>query len=244
MPFTSASTLAPGFFGKVSTHGDFVSRRLSVPFVQGWDDWLQRGMHASRGALGSAWLETYLTSPIWRFAMSAGILDDHAWAGIIMPNVDRVGRHFPLTIAAGLPATTDLLRWQANEQGWYDDLEQLALSSLEATFMLDEFDRALQYTSMLPTSRSTLSNLESEQGTPLPWYLPMTETDQFNVREALGSADILTNLLKGHSLWWTDGSPHIQPCALICEGLPSSLQCIAMLDGKWAQAGWQSPAHN
>ncbi|MEA5671269.1 type VI secretion system-associated protein TagF [Pseudomonas sp. MH2] len=36
-----------GFYGKLVTHGDFLSRRLSPTFVRGWDDWLQAGLRAS-----------------------------------------------------------------------------------------------------------------------------------------------------------------------------------------------------
>ncbi len=80
--------------------GDFVSRRLPASFV------LLGRMAASRlclpaeTELGAEWLETYLTSPIWRFALSGGVCGDRACAGIFMPSVDKVGRYFPLTLAA------------------------------------------------------------------------------------------------------------------------------------------------
>ncbi|MCK7582565.1 MAG: TagF domain-containing protein [Chromatiales bacterium] len=36
-----------------------------------WDDWLQRALAGSRGALGESWLDLYLTSPLWRFILHA-----------------------------------------------------------------------------------------------------------------------------------------------------------------------------
>lgn len=38
---SDASAVGPGFFGKVRTQGDFVSRRLPPEFVQPWDICLQ-----------------------------------------------------------------------------------------------------------------------------------------------------------------------------------------------------------
>ena len=82
----------PGFYGKVPVLGDFVTQRLPASFVKNWDTWLQNGLSASREELGDNWLDIYLTSPIWRFAMREGACGATAWAGILMPSVDRVGR--------------------------------------------------------------------------------------------------------------------------------------------------------
>lgn len=124
---------APGFFGKLVSHGDFVTRRLPPGLVEAWDGWLQQCIHASRQQLGDGWLEHYLTSPVWRFAIGKGVLGEQAWAGVMMPSVDRVGRYFPLMIAAPGSAGT----------GWYDALEDLARSALDTAFVLEEFDLAL-----------------------------------------------------------------------------------------------------
>src|SRR6478752_5324940 len=132
-----------GFFGKVTSHGDFVSRRLPASFKLPWDEWLQHGMQGSRNSLGDAWLDTYLSSPIWRFALAPGVCDANSWAGIVMPSVDRVGRHFPLTIAAGVEGDVALLDWVENAASWYDRLEELALESLREDFSLDALDAAL-----------------------------------------------------------------------------------------------------
>ena len=63
----------------------------------GW----RRRWPRSRDALGEGWLETYLTAPVWRFALAAGCCGPAA-AGIWLPSVDRVGRYYPLR--AGVPA--------------------------------------------------------------------------------------------------------------------------------------------
>ena len=94
--------LAAGWYGKIPALGDFASRRLSTEFISTWDSWLQHSMAASRATLGERWLDIYLTSPIWRFALMPETVDASAWAGLLMPSVDKVGRHFPLTFALEL----------------------------------------------------------------------------------------------------------------------------------------------
>jgi type VI secretion system protein ImpM len=89
----------PGWFGKIPNLGDFASRRLPEGFIRRWDRWLQGGLAQSRGELGEAWIDTYLVAPILRFWVAPGTLGPNAWTGLLMPSVDRVGRHFPLTLA-------------------------------------------------------------------------------------------------------------------------------------------------
>ena len=93
-----------GFFGKIPGHGDFIDRGLSAGFKETWDNWLQHGLASSKAVIGENWLDTYLTSPVWRFVLCTGVCGSDPWAGIIIPSVDRVGRYFPLTIATSLPS--------------------------------------------------------------------------------------------------------------------------------------------
>jgi len=61
---------------------------------------VQQGLAASRTALGEDWLPAWLEAPVWRFVLSPGLCGPDAVLGLWMPSVDRVGRHFPLTLAA------------------------------------------------------------------------------------------------------------------------------------------------
>jgi type VI secretion system protein ImpM len=127
-----------GYFGKIPSHGDFVSRGLPPGLVAAWDQWLQACIHASRQQLGDRWLTHYLTSPVWRFAISPGVLGPGGLGGVMMPSVDRVGRYFPLMIAAtGAPP---LLDWFQKHVEWYDAIEELARASLDTGFRLEHFD--------------------------------------------------------------------------------------------------------
>ena len=99
----------PGFYGKLPELGDFVNRRLPQNFIDPWDSWLQQAIATSRDQLGGNWLNNYLTSPIWRFAVSSGVVGESPWCGLLMPSVDRVGRYFPLTLACVLDEDINLV---------------------------------------------------------------------------------------------------------------------------------------
>jgi len=106
-----------GLFGKLPSRGDFVQLGLPGGFVRPWDAWLQQVMASSQARMGDAWLPAFLESPVWRFVLPDGMCGAGAVLGLLMPSVDRVGRYFPLTLAAvfppgaGVPAEDAAGRW-------------------------------------------------------------------------------------------------------------------------------------
>jgi type VI secretion system protein ImpM len=102
----AAPEAAACWFGKLPFLGDFASRRLPESFIRPWDEWLQPSLAAAKDATGDRWLDLYLTFPVWRFVMPAGLLGESNWIGVLLPSVDRVGRCFPLTICEPLARTT------------------------------------------------------------------------------------------------------------------------------------------
>ena len=44
-----------GFYGKLASRGDFVSRALPQSFIGPWDSWLAAGLLASQNSLGADW---------------------------------------------------------------------------------------------------------------------------------------------------------------------------------------------
>ena len=124
--------LAIGWYGKLPSLGDFISRRLPTNFIEPWDTWLQEAIAASRDQLGEQWMEIYLTSPIWRFVLMPGVYGNtEMWTGVLMPSVDKVGRHFPLTIAIPVESHSGMMQSALTSQAWYAALEQVALASLD-----------------------------------------------------------------------------------------------------------------
>jgi type VI secretion system protein ImpM len=214
-----------GFYGKLASHGDFISRRLPPDFLRTWDNWLQEGLTCSREHLGEAWQAAYLCSPIWRFTLASGVCGESAWAGILMPSVDRVGRYFPLTLAYGGPRVSPLdgLR---GDSDWYEQLEALALSSLQEDFSLAAFDRALldirePLRSCAPSGRTAAA--------PAECWLELTQ-GQFR-ENALPWKD-----LSGRALFWTEGSPQIPPSVLVSVGLPAPSVFASLLSGRQVSA--------
>jgi type VI secretion system protein ImpM len=229
---TEQPDTAAGFFGKVTSHGDFVARRLPASFRDPWDAWLQEGIQSSQTALGDRWLATYLSSPIWRFALAPGVCDGNAWAGVLMPSVDRVGRHFPLTLAAGVPGHAPLVDWLVDGSSWFKQLEDLGLSSLQDGFLLDAFDAALALIRPLPGPTVV-------DAAPLAVRVAIDGIIGISGAMPQVQARMAAAMLPGHGLWWTDGSPLVAPSLLISRGLPARLSYTAMLDGEWQARGWE-----
>ena len=118
-----------GFYGKIPTNGDFVSRHLPRTFVDPWDQWLQESIATSREQLTEQWLDRYLTGPIWNFALSKRVCGDKNWVGLVMPSVDRVGRYFPLTLAVPVEDSCSLISIADNEAPWFSQVEQIGRAS-------------------------------------------------------------------------------------------------------------------
>lgn len=206
-------------------------RRLPVSFTSVWDNWLQTSLQASRKHFGHLWLDTYLNSPIWRFALAPGVCGAQAWAGILMPSVDKVGRHFPLTIAISVSNPIPIPEWMEETGVWYDQLEELALSALRNDFDLAAFDVALSLIAVPP--KCTVSSHEPKVSDQNRGHA-MTLTKQNHLQVAVRqlSPRNTAAMLNDHSLWWTGGSSHIKPSVLIREGLPVASSFSDLLEGQ------------
>lgn len=92
--------MSAGFVGKIPARGDFVRAGLSRPLVDAWDRWLERVLPATERRLGDRWAAVWQAAPVWRFVLPAGHCGPAQVAGLWLPSADRVGRRFPLMIAA------------------------------------------------------------------------------------------------------------------------------------------------
>ncbi len=229
-----------GFYGKLPSHGDFLSRRLPRQFVEPWDHWLQDGISASREQLGKSWLDTFLVSPIWHFGLAPGLCGGDAWTGVMMPSVDRVGRYFPLTLAAKVdPMQLPLLFDPAC--GWFGALTQLAFSSLDYQFDLQAFDDGLQRLRL----RDFLPALETHGGMPqagstrLAFHFELEDDqDTPNAFEALAE-QLKQRFLANCSYWRSSVGDEHQSALLLCEGMPPIDAYVGFLNGDWPERGWQ-----
>ncbi len=232
-----------GFFGKVPALGDFVSRRLPRQFIEPWDQWLQASMRSSQETLGDNWLSLFLVSPIWRFAISPGVCGPGAWAGVMMPSVDRVGRYYPLTLAQAVSPDA-LPSLFLPESEWFVQLEDAALSVLSQTFDLDSFDKALTQisaASAVPAYfKADASLANGQSGGKLAFGFNLDGLDQAELVFSQLSLNLLERFLPGYSLWASEGSASSGANILCCEGLPPIDAYAGFLQGQ-PQAGrsWQ-----
>ena len=227
---------APGYHGKLVAKGDFVTRRLPRGFLDPWDSWLQDVIGGSRTRMGEAWLDAYLTSPIWRFALSPGLCGEVAAAGVLMPSVDRVGRYFPLTIAVLLVHGADLLDVPVAGAAWFAKAEELVQSALADSFDFDGFDAQVAALGAPTTGESKLPAAITEAGPGLRVAIPSADAvDQAYRRLA---ARVVSTACSRCSLWWTSGSQDVAATFIACNGLPPVEGFAAFLDGRWGAWGW------
>ncbi|MEM8577373.1 MAG: type VI secretion system-associated protein TagF [Pseudomonadota bacterium] len=118
-----------GAYGKIPALGDFFRLDLPGSFTKAWDTWLQETLLQTRQALADRWDDTYLTAPIWRFTLAPGLAGPSGMMGVLMASVDRVGRQFPLTLAAPVEGSVAALH-MANTP-LFAHLEDVALSMLD-----------------------------------------------------------------------------------------------------------------
>lgn len=230
----------PGYYGKLPSHGDFVSRRLPQAFLRPWDEWLQNVLACSREQLGDHWLETYLTSPLWRFVLSPNLLSEGAWAGLLMPSVDRVGRYFPFTIATPVAPGFGPIEMIELADSWFERLDGVGLAALEDECDLEALDHELE----------ALGRPSPEGVTVGTWRQGSTRQGKLVMRCGVASIGnsgailpalttrVLRTVTTSHSVWWSQGSERVQPSILLTEGLPPVTGFAAFLDGGWGNWGW------
>ncbi|HEY0686691.1 MAG TPA: type VI secretion system-associated protein TagF [Steroidobacter sp.] len=203
-----------GFYGKLPCRGDFLQRRVPMPFVEVWDAWLQECMHASKEQLQEAWLDAYLTGPVWRFVLDVGVCGDDSYAGILVPSVDRVGRYFPLTVVARLEASRSPLDVACGASAWFEAAETLVLDALEAEALdIDVFDESVaRLRELLATEHSSETSAQSLQ----------RAINVFAYRE-------MSRELKPLTVWWTEGSQTLPASCFTLRGFPEARAFAAML---------------
>lgn len=221
----------PGWYGKLPSLGDFSARRLPAGFIEAWDQWISSRMAASRAALGEAWVGAYLGSPVWRFVLMPGTLAGapQCWAGVLMASIDNVGRHFPFTAAAALPAPPVTGAEIQRLWDWLASIERVAIDALEFDHDIETLEARLESCpvpspSPPPASVALLNR---------PWR--MAGRAHLVDGLALAFAPLWQSEARGFSLWSTtlpdhdalaDDPPFLMVPAL---GLPDAALFIAML---------------
>jgi type VI secretion system protein ImpM len=199
----------PGFFGKLPSHSDFITRRVPSALLAPWEAWLEAGLQHSREFFGDAWLEAYLSSPIWSFCGSAGCCGDRPFCGVLMPSQDRIGRYYPLSIMTRLCAGASPFDIAISATEWFEQMEALALSCLREGFDFATFDARLAAVPVPSAGAKTAASADAP-------YPEIYRTAEFG--------GLLSRLLEraavGYSLWWTSESQTSAARFYAYQGLP------------------------
>lgn len=231
--------MKPGFYGKVPATGDFISRHLPRDFIDFWDQWLQEALESSRTNLGDEWLHYYLVSPLWRFVLSSGICQENAWAGVLMPSVDKVGRYFPMTIAVPLPPGSVLLEQCTVHETWYENAEKILLDMLSVDkFNVDEFTSDVAVLGVPEQGEASLY-LNDIVGALNYSRYPLQDTDALQPLFTKMLGKYIQEQYSSYSIWWTQGSQDVKPSFMIAGGMPPGGGYSDMITGKWDTDIWQ-----
>jgi type VI secretion system ImpM family protein len=249
--FSAGGRVEVGLFGKLPSRGDFLRRRASDAFIDGWDAWLRESLAASHRALGERWLDLYLTSPAWRFALSAGACGPAPVIGMMVPSVDRVGRYFPLTLVANLPADANLLGAALASSAFFDRAERLIIDTLAIDDVdFEQFDEqvAALADALDPVTLPPRLLLDFPaagaivEDSSRPWQVQIGSMRDLHLAFEQLLAHRLATVYRPWTLWWTDGSAAVEPSFLIARGLPEPDGFSALLDGTWERHRWR-PVH-
>lgn len=222
-----------GYFGKTPATGDFLARNIERDVRDTFDAWLQQAMEASRKSLGDAWLQSFLTAPIWRFA-ATGLSSRGLVVGLLMPSVDKVGRYFPFAVIAELAEPKIDARILMDCDSLLSRLEPLLLTALDDDFDLDYFGHQLE---------GLAKRIGSKSDKP-GWDAPNIAqiTDLATLDGSLADLD-----WRDASVWWTEGSDYRKAEMLFQQGLPKPTAFASLLRDADIfadfEADWNSVKH-
>ncbi|KIC35165.1 type VI secretion system-associated protein TagF [Leisingera sp. ANG-M7] len=205
-----------GAFGKMPSAGDFF--RLNTPggFVRIWDAWLQQLMLDGKTAYGAGFDAHYMTAPIWRFTLPAGLAGVAPVWGVMMPSVDRVGRRFPLTLVAPLSAVADNGPGHLGAGVLFERLEDLALDALEDSMTKDRLADRLAALTVPDDVQSEATDVVKAGPKGLE-RLTVSESDG-RIHPGLADCSLWTAVLDG------------VPRTLACKGLPAGSVALGLFD--------------
>jgi type VI secretion system protein ImpM len=228
---SESTSLTAGWYGKLPTLGDFASRRLPHHFISAWDAWLQTAISASRDQLGENWLNVYLTSPMWRFALMQGACTPEAWAGVMLPSVDKVGRYFPLTVAMQLDPRTAVF----SAETWYGALEEIAFSTLDVERSVEDLERSL---AELTAPAASLEQ-PAAQSLATWWHGDSVRTSSIEIVVTGSLASVAAQTAQqvwavagyGKSMWWATTAQTGATRAHCFVGLPPATEFVSLMHG-------------
>jgi len=240
--------LVCGYFGKRPSDRDFLFDGLPARVADRWAGMVSGWLQAAKTRSPAHWQETFYQSPIWRFALGPGHLNDQVWVGVLAASADAFGRSFPLTIliSADHPALPANLTKPVDQV--MDQIERVLLSFLDGNIARHAALKEIQIQGN--ALRHALAHSPGERRVTLPSLrknefaisltIPALQDNpacpagvlQYPA-EAKRSAD------PSLCYWWHEGTETRPPELCVSAGLPTGQQAAAFFLGDWAQAGWR-----
>lgn len=198
----SGTNAGSGFYGKLPWLGDFVQRRLPQELVQAWDAHVSQLLPTV-----PAWAaESAVRIRPWAFLCAPETCGSSAFAGVVAPGVDRVGRRFPLLIAKVIRADTDAGGLLRPNLPWFDAAWCLHVAVASGTVgSIEEFNERVLALDGEDSGCASDETLRSSDIGPV-----LRERRELWAR----------CLEQGGSIWWRDAAVS---CAL--SGLPQTHDC-------------------
>lgn len=230
-----------GFFGKLPGVGDFVQRRLSADFVTRWDAHFQRVLAAIQQQLGPQWTQVYDRGPVWRFILAPGVCGQRAWAGVMGPAMDRVGRRFPMVLGGAIDETLGDVAQVLRSQAWFAALERLHRQSQGAE--APGAETFSDWIAAVPAAPG-LSDA-AEASLAVDWrdaghgVLPACPPDGNWLAQLW---ERLPEQRGADALWWSVGDPRTVGGVRLTRGLPGVAAYLGML-GAAPGVPWEGAAN-
>ena len=215
-----------GAFGKIPSMGDFLRMNLSSSFIQPCDTWLQTSLLHVRDQLGEGWNDAFMSAPLWRFTLPAGVVGQQCVTGILMASVDRVGRQYPLTLAACHDADSTVISHYANGPV-FEQLEIIALNALEDDANRDGLTAALSGVSVAAAGPQVPASLPYAGPLPFSKTLAMqTLTERHGPTPALWS----TQMQDDYRMLATPGLPEGRNLRCLFDLSPALWNASSVMD--------------
>jgi type VI secretion system protein ImpM len=218
-----------GLFGKLSAKRDFIALATPRSFLEAWEPWVQSSLSASRHQLNDRWQQAFLTAPVWRFWLGAGICGS-AVAGAIMPSLDGMGRYYPLTLHAVADAGAPIPPPDVDTQDeWYGMAESFLLSTLARDSVFEDISSALDALAVPRTRLRAAGDAGIASLTDDMAGMIAASGDFATSLSALSAAS--PEVYAAASFWWTAGGGDFPPTVLSCRGLPDPYHYSTLLTG-------------
>ncbi len=233
---------AHGYFGKIPSARDFVFHGLPTRTTVAWADHMAGWLTAGRKLGGDTWKTSFLTSPVWRFVVPAGIAGAQGWVGLLAGSVDEVGREFPFAVMIG----TDV-----------DPAETQPIAALDPgldraeTHMLEFMEGQAQREALLESIEAAATDIRRDLSIPngraprsiLPrddeGAVCLTGTSAAIPGSGFKDAFGWPSAARGaYCLWWHEGAAGRPPEICVSRGVPTPRCAASFFLGDWSGHGW------